>query len=122
MKLKELLEEKIPIKSDTYSSKITVVYLNPTKEELQQLADSMGHYRQTEIRYIAYMPSPERHYLYVWNSHSALHSDVYKEINPVGNYYDTLKFGYGDLKNGKLKLRYRDFDTNPLWNWLKKYR
>jgi hypothetical protein len=125
MKLKDLLEEKLSIKSDTYSNKITIVYLNPTKEELLELHKSITRGNALgEIRFIAHMPSSDRHYLYIWDSNDALHYEVARkfgtELSPYQEGEKTVQYGYGEINyRGHLTLHH--IRNHGDWAWINEY-
>ena len=122
MTIRNLLEEKKVFGVETYrGKKVVKIYLDPTKEDIEELDASFPPKdARKEIRFIAYAPDNNRHYLYVWNSKDAYHQQVMNEMDiDDENRYNEVQTGYGQLENGKIDLF--NFDNRGKWAWLDKY-
>ena len=120
MTIRNLLEEKKVFGVETFrGKKVVKIYLDPTKEDLEELDNSFKSYEQKELRFIAHAPDEHRHYLYVWNAHEAYHQQVLNEMG-IDDHWNTVQVGYGELKNNGSLILY-NFDNRGKWAWLNKY-
>jgi len=119
MTFKNLLEELLVKKTELGRVRI---YVNPTKKEISDLSNNELYDEPNEYKYVAWMPSKERQYLYIWNVNEGLHNQVMNEIGiPTSAQPNTYKTGYLSIeKDYSLKFE-NDLDLYPNWKWLEKY-
>ena len=115
MTLRELLEEKKIYRNELG---LVRVYLNPSKEEINKIKQGPKNPELGNVllRWIASIPTPDRHYFYIWNAKEANHNDVMDEMELV--YSKPYMTGLAEIENGKIINR--NFISKK-WYWIKQY-
>jgi len=116
MTLNNLLQEEKVSARDRHSNRNFSYYINPSKEELRELADEANGV----VRFIAWAPSANRHYFYVWDTQTALHHAVFDHASIPTENEAFYIYGYAHInKDGKLTFANRAIKNQ--WQWVKKY-